>query len=140
MIGTSPDPPAHPQPSTFVKLNPRSLVARYSYPPGAAIIRFVLTGVASGENCTIPNGIVAPGNTFPPFVVPIIAFTEAARSLEAAPAIITAANPTATVPTSLNIPGRKNVLVIPVDYGKAFPRVLIDASTLMRKHHMENTL
>ena len=42
---------------------------------------FALAGEASGLNCTIPKGVVAPGKTFPPLEVPINGFTSAARSV-----------------------------------------------------------
>lgn len=43
-------------------------------------MRFGLGGVASGLNCTMPKGVVAPGNTLPPLAVPINGLTSAARS------------------------------------------------------------
>src|SRR5690348_7751360 len=46
-------------------------------------MRFRLTGVASGLNCTMPNGMVAPGNTLPPLVVPMKGLTSDAGSDEA---------------------------------------------------------
>src|SRR4051795_5215712 len=43
-------------------------------------MRFRFTGVASGENWTMPKGMVAPGKTLPPFVVPTSGLTSDAGS------------------------------------------------------------
>src|ERR1700721_307166 len=43
-------------------------------------MRFRFTGVASGLNCTMPKGMVAPGKTLPPLVVPTSGLTREAGS------------------------------------------------------------
>src|ERR1700759_1973533 len=43
-------------------------------------MRLVFTGVASGLNCTMPKGMVAPGKTLPPLVVPTRGLTRDAGS------------------------------------------------------------
>src|SRR5882757_10006610 len=43
-------------------------------------MRLMFTGVASGENCTMPKGTVAPGKTLPPLVVPTSGLTRDAGS------------------------------------------------------------
>src|SRR5438093_6967549 len=76
----SPEAPAQPVPDRWVRLNPRIFVASYRYPPGAAV-RVWLPREFSGLNENMPNGRTAPGNTLPPFAVPISGLTSVVGSV-----------------------------------------------------------
>src|SRR2546430_185722 len=75
----SPEEPAQPVPDRWVRLKPRFCAASYGSPPGAAV-RVWLPREFSGLKENMPNGRTAPGNTLPPFAVPIKGLTSVVGS------------------------------------------------------------
>src|SRR5947207_14532275 len=80
--GMSPEAPAQPVPDRWVRLKPRIFAASNRYPPGAAV-RVWLPREFSGLKENMPNGRTAPGNTLPPFAVPIKGLTSVVGSTRA---------------------------------------------------------